>query len=370
MNRQQRVDACRRELANADAAAALLFPSVDMAYLSGFTDEPMERVLFLIVPWEGEPIFVAPEMYDEQIRDASWVEDIRTWGDGDDPYALVETVAAECGFTGERLLVDDRMWALFTTELRDRFPDATFGLASEAVGPLRLRKDDAELAALRSAGAVADAASAAIRSLGRDAVGLTERELAGRIETELDSHGGDGVSFEPIVASGPNGAKPHHRHGDREIQAGDPVVLDFGTRVDGYPSDQTRTVVFDGTPPEAFERVHQIVREALEAGVDAVEPGVSAHEVDAAARQVIEAAGYGEQFIHRTGHGLGLEVHEPPYIVEGNDQPLEPGMVFSVEPGVYLDGEFGVRIEDIVAVTDDGSERLNDSPHGWRTESQ
>lgn len=194
---------------------------------------------------------------------------------------------------------------------------------------------------------------------------MTERDLAREIESRLIAQGGEGISFE-VVGSEPNGAQPHHRHGDRKIARGDPVVLDFGSLVDGYPGDQTRTVVFDGEPPDEFEAVHEIVREAQQAGVEAIEPGVEAQAGDRVAREVIEDAGYGDAFIHRTGHGVGLEVHEPPYIVAGNDRVLEPGMVCSVEPDVYLDGEFGVRIEDLMAVTDEGCEQLNDSPRTWQ----
>ncbi|ADE02189.1 M24 family metallopeptidase [Haloferax volcanii] len=363
----QRVAAAQERLTDVDADGLVLFPSVDMAYISGFTDEPMERHLFCFVGRDGDPIFVAPEMYDEQIRDTSHVTDVRTWADGDDPLAHVEDIADELGFRGGHLLVDDRMWARFTHDLRATLPHATFELASAVIEPLRLRKNADEQAALRTAAAVADRASVAVRELGVDAIGLTEAEFASRIESELTAHGGNGTSFDVIVGSGPNSAKPHHRHSDREIEAGDPVVLDFGTRVDGYPSDQTRTTVFAGDPPNKFTDIHATVCDALEAGVAAVEPGATAESVDAAARAVIENAGYSEAFIHRTGHGLGLEVHEPPYIVDGNDRKLEPGMVFSIEPGVYLDDEFGVRVEDIVIVTENGCERLNDSPRGWQS---
>jgi Xaa-Pro aminopeptidase len=185
------------------------------------------------------------------------------------------------------------------------------------------------------------------------------------VERRLVDAGGEGVSFEPIVAAGPNGAKPHHHHGDRTVERGDPVVLDFGTRVDGYPSDTTRTVVLGGDPPAEFETVHDVVLSAQTAAVEAVAPGVEARTVDRAAREVIGAAGYGDAFVHRTGHGVGLEVHEAPYVSADSTTTLEPGMVFSVEPGVYLEGRFGVRIEDLVVVTDDGCERLNDAPRGW-----
>ena len=362
---EDRTRRCQRRLDEADADAAVLFPSTNLFYVSGFREEPGERHLFLFVPREGDPAFVAPEMYGEQIRDASWVEDVRLWADGDDPTTLVAALADEFDLRGGRLLVDDTMWARFTQDLRETLPDAAFGLASEVFDDLRMRKDEAELAALRTAGELADEVSVEIRELGEEVIGMTETELAAEIDRRLAERGGEEVAFGTIAGSGPNGAKPHHRHGDREIERGDPVVLDFGAYVDGYPGDQTRTVVFAGDPPGEFERVHDVVCEAQQAAVEAVGPGVTAEEVDRAAREVIADAGYGEEFVHRTGHGVGLDVHEDPYIVAGNDEELEPGMVFSVEPGVYLPGEFGVRVEDLVAVTEDGCERLNDSPRTW-----
>ncbi|WP_132058713.1 M24 family metallopeptidase [Halorussus amylolyticus] len=362
---ESRTRRCQDRLPEVGADAAILFPSTNLFYASGFREEPMERHLFLVVPSEGDPVFVAPEMYDEQIRDASWVSDLRLWADGEDPMALVADLADELDLREGHLLADDTMWALFTQDLRETLPEASFGLASEVFDDLRLRKDDAELDALRRAGALADEVSVEIRSLGADAIGLTEADLADEIDRLLAERGGEGVSFETVVGSGPNGAKPHHRRSDREIEPGDPVVLDFGAYVNGYPGDQTRTVVFAGDPPEEYQAVHETVQSAQQAAVEAVEPGVPAEEIDRAAREVIEAAGYGDRFVHRTGHGVGLDVHEAPYIVAGNEVELESGMVFSVEPGVYLPGKFGVRIEDLVIVTEDGCERLNDSPRTW-----
>ncbi|WP_232688309.1 M24 family metallopeptidase [Halobacterium zhouii] len=363
---EERTRRCQALLRDRDAAGAVLFPSPNCYYLTGFQETPSERHLLLFVPADGNPAFVAPEMYDEQLREASWVSDVRLWADGDDPVELVREVGSDLGVASGELLLDPTMWAQFTQDLRDAFPDAGWGLADEVIGPLRVRKDDTELAALRRAADAADAAVRDVRALGEDAIGMTETELADHVEDRLEANGGTGTSFETIVGSGPNGAKPHHHRTDREIQRGEPVVLDFGTRVDEYPSDQTRTVVFAGDPPEEYEAVHETVREAQQAAVDTVEPGVAAEDVDAAARDVIERAGYGEQFTHRTGHGVGLDVHEEPYVVEGNERELEPGMVFSVEPGVYLSGEFGVRIEDLVIVTEDGCERLNDTDRGWQ----
>ena len=363
---EERTRRCQDRLAAVGADAAVLFPSTNLFYASGFREEPGERHLFLVIPREGDPAFLAPEMYDAQIRDSSWVTDLRLWADGEDPTELVADLAEEFDLRDGHLLVDDTMWARFTQDLRETLPEATFGLASEVFDDLRVRKDETELAALRTAGEVADRVSVEIRELGEEAIGMTEEELADEIERRLAAAGGDEIAFGTIVGSGPNGAKPHHRHDDREIRRGDPVVLDFGAYVDGYPGDQTRTVVFAGDPPEGYEEVHEVVREAQAAAVEAVEPGVTAESIDRAARGVIEDAGYGDEFVHRTGHGVGLDVHEDPYIVAGNETELEAGMVFSVEPGVYLDGEFGVRIEDLVVVTESGCERLNDSPRTWK----
>lgn len=362
---EERTRDCQRALATSDADGVVLFPSSNLYYAAGFDEEPGERHLLLCISREGEPVFVAPAMYEEQIREESWVEDVRTWDDGDDPRALVGEVLDELAIE-ERILLDDRMWALFVQDLRAVRPDATFGLASEVIDDLRMRKDEHELDALRRAGAFSDAVSEEIRSLGEDAIGMTERELAKEIDGLLSEGESTGPSFGTIVGAGANGAKPHHRHSDHVIQKGEPVVLDFGGTVDMYPGDQTRTVVFDGDPPEGFERVYEAVFVAQEAAVQAVGPGVTAGEVDRAARDVITNYGFGDEFFHRTGHGVGLSVHEEPYIVAGNERPLEPGMVFSIEPGVYLEGQYGVRIEDLVAVTEDGCERLNDSPWTWK----
>lgn len=362
---RERLTACQERLKTAGADAAVLFPSPNMTYLSAFREEPGERHLLLFVS-RTDHAFVVPSMYEDQIREASWISDLRTWADGEDPAEQITEVTEELGIDSGHLLLDDRMWTTFNHDLRETLPEATFGLASDVFDALRITKDSHELSALRSAAEVADGVSEAVRSIGEEAIGMTERELARDIEARLVDAGCERVSFEVIVGSGPNGAQPHHRHGDRTIQRGDPVVLDFGGIVDGYPGDQTRTVVFDGEPPDGFRDVHDAVHGALRAGVAAVEPGIEAQAVDHAARSTIEERGYGDAFLHRTGHGIGLEVHEEPYIVDGNDTSLRPGMVFSVEPGIYLEGEYGVRIEDIVVVTDDGAERLNDSPRTWK----
>jgi Xaa-Pro aminopeptidase len=348
-----------------DTDALVLFPSRNLQYLTGFEEDPGERHLLLFVPAEGDPVFLVPDLYAEQIRRETWIDDVRTWADEDNPTERVADVTDDCSLDGGQILVDDTMHARFTQDLREVLPSAEFGLASAVLSDLRVRKDDAEIDAMRRAGAAADAVIDDLREMDEAVVGMTEAELASEVADRLESHGGTGVSFEVIAGSGPNGAMPHHTHDGREIEAGDPVVLDFGTRVDGYPSDQTRTLVFGAEPSERVQEVHDVVRRAQQAGVEAVEPGVTAGEVDTATREVIEDAGFGDEFIHRTGHGVGLDVHEEPFIVEGSDRELEPGMVFSVEPGIYLPDEFGVRIEDLVVVTEDGCERLNHTGRGW-----
>jgi D-alanyl-D-alanine dipeptidase len=256
-----------------------------------------------------------------------------------------------------RIAAGDRMWAAQLLGLQRAVPGASFEAASPVIGKLRSVKDADELDVLRRAGAAADEVFRQICGLAFQ--GRSERQIATDIAELLVTSGHDRADF-TIVASGPNAASPHHDAGERSIGAGDAVLLDFGGELSGYFSDTTRTVVVGESPP-GFDEVYQIVRNAQEAGFLAVGPGVPAREIDRVSRRVISDAGYGDKFIHRTGHGIGMEVHEQPYLVEGNDSPLQPGMTFSIEPGIYLGGRFGVRIEDIVAVTDNGAERFNRS---------
>ncbi|MFB6132797.1 MAG: M24 family metallopeptidase [Halanaeroarchaeum sp.] len=367
---EERTRSLQGALRDRDVDCVVLFPSPNLYYLTGFWEEPMERQLFLFVPASGDPAFVAPELYRSQLQESTWIADIRPYGDDEDPQSLIAATARDLDFAAGHLLLDPTMWALFTLDLRDILSEASFGLADEVMAERRRCKDELERRALQDAGSIADDVMEWVRAKGSDVVGMSETELAAGIGERLRSAADGDLAFEPVVGSGPNGAKPHHRHADREIRPGDPVVLDFGVRQDQYPSDTTRTVVFDGEPPDTFREVHSIVKEAQQEAIETVEPGIPAERVDAAARAVIEDAGYGDQFIHRTGHGVGLSVHEEPYIVSGNETPLEPGMVFSVEPGIYLEAEFGVRIEDLVLVTADGAERLNTTDRGWEaTES-
>jgi Xaa-Pro aminopeptidase len=362
---ERRTRDCQTRLRDAGAAVAVLAPGANLRYLTGVTETPSERLCCCLLPSDGDPVFVVPDLSGAQVREATWVSDVRTWRDAADPTATLEDAVDDCVADAGEVLLDGTMWARHVLAVQSVVGDRPFGLVETALGPLRARKDAAELDALRRAGAVADEVMTGLFADADSLLGRSEAELAREVERRLVDAGGEGASFEPIVAAGPNGAKPHHHYGDRTVERGDPVVFDFGTRVDGYPSDTTRTVVLGGDPPAEFETVHDVVLSAQAAAVEAVAPGVEARTVDRAAREVIEAAGYGDAFVHRTGHGVGLEVHEEPYVSADSTTTLEPGMVFSVEPGVYLEGQFGVRIEDLVVVTDDGCERLNDAPRGW-----
>lgn len=334
--------------------ALLLTPSSDLAYLSGYRVLPSERLTCLVLPAEGVATLVVPAL--EGPRALAAVEDLTllTWGETEDPVARIRELAPRA----RRLAVADHMWALFALRLGRAFPAAELVSGSEVLRPLRMHKDAVELAALRDAGAAADRA---FERLMRDVrfSGRREREVARDLAALLLEEGHEAVGF-TIVGSGPNGASPHHETADRMLAEGDVVVCDFGGSLRGYGSDLTRTVfVGQGAVPDEVRHVHDIVLRAQEAAYGAVRSGGAAQEVDRAAREVIARAGYGSAFLHRTGHGIGLDGHEHPYLVEGNAEPLEPGMTFSIEPGIYLTGRFGVRIEDIVALTEHGLEPYN-----------
>ncbi len=355
MNVRARLDRARGRLAEAGLAGLVAAPGPDLAYLAGWSPLPLERLVALVLPAEGEPRLLVPELErpGALASPAGEALEIRGWRDGEDPHALLAQLLPR-----GRVAISDAAWAAHVLRLQRERPDVVFEGLGEALPLLRAVKDPEELEALRRVARAADAAFADV--LGSRFAGRRELDLAADVAEALRAHGHERVEF-TIVGSGPNGASPHHEAGERRIEPGDAIVLDFGGRMAGYCSDITRTVVV-GEPGPELARVHEVVRAAQQAGVEAVRPGVACEAVDRAARAVIEEAGFGEAFVHRTGHGIGLDVHEPPYIVAGNATPLEPGMTFSVEPGIYLAGRFGVRIEDIVAVTPEGVERLNEAP--------
>lgn len=334
--------------------ALVVPPSPDLAYLTGYEPMPLERPTLLVLGADAPPRLLVPALEEPLAASAVPSEvELLPWRDGEDPYDAARRLLPAHG----RVAVGDRLWAVHLLGLQRAAPALTFGSASPVLGRLRAVKDAEELAALRRAARGADETFRAICE--RPFLGRREEEIAGELAELLVRNGHARAEF-TIVASGPNGASPHHEPGGRTILPRDAVVVDFGGALGGYFSDTSRTVVV-GEEPEGFREVYDLVRGAQEAGIAAVVPGVEIQEVDRAARAVIDAGGYGARFLHRTGHGIGREVHEPPYAVEGDRTVLEPGMTFSVEPGVYLAGRFGVRIEDIVAVTGDGVERLNRS---------
>ncbi len=359
----KRVEAVRSGLERVGADAAVFGLSSNLRYLTGFTDEPGERLLCLIVGREAEPTFVVPELYADEVSAHASGITMRVWRDGEDPAALLSAAARGLADRAGRILLDDTLWATFALAIQGAFPDRRFGLASEAMEELRMCKDEDEIGSMVRAGEIADRAYKAVTS--QAMTGLSEIELAGRLEAEMLAAGAEGVAFQTLVASGPNSALPHHRAGTRRIEVGDVVILDYGCRVAGYCSDVSRTVVCGEANPELL-RVHEAVRRAHAAARDAVRVQAHAEAVDRAARGVLVEGGYGDRFVHRTGHGIGLDVHEPPYIVEGNKRRLEQGMTFSIEPGAYFPGRFGVRIEDVVAITREGTLAMTRTPHELR----
>jgi Xaa-Pro aminopeptidase len=355
-----RLDRARSAAAAADTDALLIAPGSDLRYLIGQAGGSFERLTTLVVPADGTPALVVPKLeapgYADVPTDELGVE-LLTWVDGDDPYALV---ADRLGKPG-RVAVSDFTPALHVLALRAALGTAEQTLAGPVVRELRMRKDAAEIASLRDAGAAIDRVHARVHEWLRP--GRTEAEVGADIAAAIVEEGHVQADF-VIVGSGPNGASPHHDVSDRVIEKGDVVVVDIGGPLPaGYNSDSTRTYAV-GTPRDAdVAETYAVLQRAQAAAVAAVKPGVTAEAVDAAARDVIAEAGFGEYFIHRTGHGIGLDVHEEPYIIAGNALPLEPGMAFSVEPGIYQSGRWGARIEDIVIVTADGVESVNNQPH-------
>ncbi|MFG2498044.1 M24 family metallopeptidase [Streptomyces sp. NPDC048441] len=351
-----RMDRAASAAADAGLAGLLVAPGPDLVWLTGYQPVATERLTVLVLAAGQEPVLVVPtlEAPDAERSAGASALSLRDWTDGKNPYATTAPLLDVDGRFG----ISDNSWAMHLLGFQQELPSTSYVSLTEALPMLRAVKDAAELERLTAAGAAADSTYEEIKKV--PFAGRKETEVAADLDGLLRKFGHTQVDF-TIVGSGPNGANPHHEAGDRVIENGDMVVLDFGGLLYGYGSDTSRTVHV-GEPSAEEQRVHDIVREAQEAGCRAVRPGASCQEIDRAARAVITDAGYGEYFIHRTGHGIGVTTHEPPYMIEGEALPLVPGMCFSVEPGIYLPGRFGVRIEDIVTVTDGGVRRLNTTP--------
>jgi Xaa-Pro aminopeptidase len=358
------LDQVRPAMTAAGIDVLLVTPGSDLRYLTGYDAVALERLTCLVLPVEGEPFLVVPVLELPAAQAVPGLDvQLVAYTETDDPYALVaRRLAGRVRIAG----LDDHMWAAKVLAFRAAM--STVGestvdgstveqvLAGTVLRELRMRKTPAEVESLRRAGAAIDRVHAAMGEWLRP--GRTERAVAADIKDAIVAAGHASADF-AIVAAGPNGASPHHDSADRVIGAGDVVVVDIGGQMpDGYCSDSTRTYAL-GEPPAEFTDYYAVLLAAQQAQVAAVRPGITASELDAVGRDIIATAGYGEYFVHRTGHGIGLDVHEDPYIVAGSAQILEPGMAFSIEPGIYLPGRHGARIEDIVVCTVDGGERLN-----------
>jgi Xaa-Pro dipeptidase len=333
----------------------LLGPTPNMFYFTGLQTSPDERLQLLIIPAQGSPLAVLPEMYLDKARsvlDQNF--SIEAWSDEMDPFKLAG--AQVSSIKAKRLAVDNTIRADHVIGLMKVLPAAQFDVAGPLTEALRAYKDEEEIRLMHEAGKMADAVMASVQNQIKP--GLRERDLVAIVEAEYKKVADD-ISFKPIVASGPNGAQPHHSPGDRRLEEGDLVIIDCGALYKGYCSDITRTFCL-GQATGEMKKVYQAVKDANAEAFKALEvnSSLSGAELDAVSRKVITDAGYGPYFIHRLGHGIGLEVHEAPYLVAGNDQPLNQGAAFTIEPGIYLSGKFGVRIEDVAVITEAGPRLL------------
>lgn len=351
---KKRAEKLQSLMASDNIGGFLFTASPNLLYMTGFSEGQMPRFLSLLVPTHHEPMFLVPALYEEQIRENTWVNTIIPWADGEDPFAKMQSLLSSKGMDASTIAVDDTLWSIFLLNLKGQLPKARFISGGKYMKTLRRVKSQHEKELMMKIGAITDKVME--KTIAFIKPGVSELTIVDFIESELRRMDAGPSTAQPIVGSGPYSAQPHYRpQTEKLIQQGDAVVLDFGGTLEHYHSDMTRTV-FVGEPDVEFQRIYDAVRKAHDAAMAFAKPGVRCEEVDSQARRVITDSGYGEYFIHRTGHGIGLEVHEEPYIVEGNTTILEPGMAFSIEPGVYIPGRYGVRIEDCVIVTEAGVE--------------
>lgn len=344
-------------MAAAGVDVLLLSVGRDLPYLTGYEAMPLERLTMLVVPRDAPATMVIPRLEAPRVVDQPGVFTLLPWNETDDPVALVAALAPRPDVAA----VGDTMWARFLVDLLPHWPATRFVRSNVVMGALRIRKDAAEIAALTAAGLAADRVAAQLHAGDIPLVGRTEAAVSADISARLIAEGHQKVNF-AIVAAGANAASPHHHAGSKVIEAGQIVLCDFGGTMDGYCSDITRCIHL-GEPPAEIADAYAVLHEAQQAAVGAGVLGLPCEEVDRTARRIIAAAGFGDLFVHRTGHGIGMEEHEDPYMVEGNGLPLEAGHAFSVEPGIYLPGRWGMRLEDIVIATDAGPVPLNHARH-------
>ncbi len=370
---RERIERACESLDRRRARALLIGVGADLRWLTGYAAMPSERLTMLVLPSDGSPTLVVPRLELPRAMEVPAVVggavEAVSWEEIEDPYRLVASLLPQPEPEQSAVLVSDRLWAAFLLRIQEALSDLAeardVGLASAVLRELRAVKDGDEIALLREAAEAADRVVAAV-ARGR-LVGRSESDVAREVRSRLVDEGHEEASF-VLVASGPNSASPHHEPGERLVQAGEPIVVDIGGTVEGYSSDITRTIWVTGEggagPDGEFARLYDVLAGAQNAATLAVRPGVPCESIDEVARSAIAAAGYGRHFIHRTGHGIGLEGHEDPYLVAGNSEPLREGHVFSVEPGIYLQGRYGARIEDIVVCRETGPEVLNKAPRG------
>jgi Xaa-Pro aminopeptidase len=358
---EQRVTRVRAAMEAQGVDVLLLSVGADLPWLIGYEAMPLERLTMLVLPRDGEASLVVPRLEAPRVHERPEIFRLVAWEETDDPVALV----AELAGSPRRVAIGNRTWSQFLVELLRRLPTAQFSNASDVVGPLRAVKDPEEIAALRQAAAAVDRIAAALQQGEIALVGRTEADVAAELARRILAEGHHRVNF-TIVAAGPNAASPHHEPGDHVIGRDEVVLCDFGGTMlfdgVGYCSDITRCV-YTGTPPAEFRDLYATLHEAQQAAVESATVGQPCEDVDAVARRVITEAGYGDYFVHRTGHGIGVEEHEDPYIVAGNCTALQPGHAFSIEPGIYIPGRWGARLEDIVVAADAGPDALNVVDH-------
>ncbi len=348
----------RQHMASLGVDCLLLSLGADLPWLTGYEAMALERLTMLVLAADGDATLVVPRLEAPRVAEDPAAFSVLPWSEGADPVEIVATLVG----ARRNLAISDRAWSIFLLRLQAALPGGSWQPSSVVTAPLRAVKDAAEIAALRRASAAADRVAVQLLAGDIPLIGRTEASVSADIGRRLLAEGHQRVNF-AIVGSGPNSASPHHEPGARVIGPGEAVVCDFGGALDGYCSDITRTVV-TGPPTAELVDLYGVLEQAQAAAVRAAVVGTPCEEVDGAARRPIVAAGYGDAFIHRTGHGIGLEEHEDPYLVAGNSEPLVAGHAFSVEPGIYLAGRFGARIEDIVVATPSGPEALNRADHG------
>ena len=357
----ERLERARQAMRAQGVDVALLSLGLDMPYLTGYNAMPLERLTMLVLPANGDAVMVIPRLEAPRVKPMPNVFSLLPWNETDDPVAITAELVRSVAPSSRVIAVGDQMWARFLVDLMPLLPNTQYRRSVDVIGSLRMRKDSAEIEALRAAGSAVDIIAGDLQA-GRIAlVGRTEAQVSADLSARIIAQGHDVVNF-AIVAAGENAASPHHHPGSRVIQPNEIVLCDFGGTMNGYCSDITRCV-YTGEPSSEVAEAYAVLFEAEAAAVRAATVGTPCEEVDAVARRVITAAGFGEYFIHRTGHGIGLDAHEDPYIVSGNSLALEAGHAFSIEPGIYMPGKWGMRLEDIVVATVDGPDSMNHADH-------